>query len=72
MTYVPSEDSDQHGHTPTDQSSLGTLCKAKDPQSLLLHVDSEDWSEWADESLLGALAILLVLLCSGSIINKDK
>ena len=40
---------------------------AKDP--MLLHADSEDWSDWADVSLLGTQVILWVLSCCGSIIK---
>ena len=44
---APSEDSDQPGHLPSlIESSLCAQWVAKDP--MLLHADSEDWSDWAD------------------------
>ena len=40
--------------------------------SLATHwAPSEDWSDWANESSLGAHAILLVLSCAGSNINEN-
>ena len=57
MACVPSEDSDQTGHPPSQ--SLQWV--AKDPR--LLHVDSED----SDQTVFaGRTAILLVLSCRGS------
>ena len=52
----------------SDQTALCAQWATKDPR--FLHVDREDWSDWADAlvdpSFLGAQIILLVLSCTGS------
>ena len=48
MTYAPSEDTDQPGHPPSLIRVVVVRSMGSFEDTSFLHVDSEDWSDWAD------------------------
>ena len=65
MACAPSKDSDQPGHPPSLIRLFAVRMKKAWVLSYSMSAQRRLWSDWADESLVGAQIILLVLSCGG-------